>query len=184
MRRTLLSLLLVAALFAGLDHGARADNLLVTFRIDGLPGDSAVPPALYQATQGWMPAFSAVVAGGRIETTASFSSVTPLLIKKPRSNASPGLAEAAASRRPFASAVIEVRSASPNGATPYFPLYRILLTGVTVRRFQMASSISLNSSSSHEEVELDYTRIEWQNWTSATTMASHVGWDVANRKIF
>jgi type VI secretion system Hcp family effector len=184
MRRILLSLLLALALFAGLDRSARADILLVTFRIDGLPGDPAVLAALYPATQGWMPAFSAAVAGGRIETTASASSVTPLLITKPRSNASPGLAEAAASRRPFASAVIELRSASPQGLTPYFPLYRILLTGVTVRRFQMASATLSSGSSSSEEVELDYTRIEWQYWTSATTMVSHIGWDVANRKVF
>ncbi|MBM5812659.1 MAG: hypothetical protein FJ191_11965 [Gammaproteobacteria bacterium] len=184
MRRILLSLLLAIALFAGLDHGARADNFLVTFRIDGLPGDSAVLSVLYQATQGWMPAFSAALGVGRIETTAGVFSVTPLLIKKPRSNASPGLAEAAASRRPFASAVIEWRSSSAQGLTPYFPMYRILLTGVTVRRFQMASTAMSNNSSSNEEVELDYSRIEWQYWTSATTMTSRIGWDVAARKVF
>lgn len=183
MQRILLSLLLVLALSAGFVDGARADNFFVTFRVDGLPGDPAVPAVLYQAAQGWMPAFSAAVAGGRIEATAGVSSTSPLQINKPRSNASPGLAEAAASRRPFAGAVIELRSASPQGATPYFPLYRILLTGVTVRRFQMASATSTSGSSS-EEIELDYTRIEWQYWTSATTMVSHIGWDVANRKVF
>ena len=75
MQRILLSLVLVLALFAGTGDGARADDFL-TFRIEGLPGDPAVP-GIYQAVQGWMPASSMAMAGGRIETAAGVSSVSP-----------------------------------------------------------------------------------------------------------
>lgn len=181
MRRILFALLLVA--FAGFRQNARADNLAVTFLIDGMPGDPTVPSALYKASQGWMPAFGVTLAAGRIDASTGVGSVTPLLIKKPRDNASPALAEAAASGRPFASAVIDVRPGIAQGQTPYFPMYRILLTGVTVRRFRMAS-MAASGASSNEEVELEYSRIEWQYWISATTMVSRVGWDVAGRKAF
>ena len=183
MRRILFALLLLVS-FAGFSQNARADNLAVNFLIDGMPGDPTVPSALYKASQGWMPALGVTLAAGRIDASTGVVSVAPLLIKKPRDNASPALAEAAASGRPFASAVIDVRPGIAQGQTPYFPMYRILLTGVTVRRFQMASTAVSGASSSNEEVELEYSRIEWQYWISATTMVSRVGWDVAGRKAF
>ena len=63
--------------------------------------------------------------------------------------------------------------AGPTGCAP-MPTARIPFRTIVVA----------SGASSNEEVELEYSRIEWQYWISATTMVSRVGWDVAGRKAF